>query len=357
MKVCSVVGARPQFVKAFPVSRALRDRHEEVLVHTGQHYDEALSGVFFDELDVPRPDYNLGVGSGSHAAQTAGVLQGVASVVADEQPDALVLYGDTNSTLGGALVGAKADLTTVHVEAGLRSGDRGMPEETNRVLTDHASDLLCAPTDAAVDNLEREGLADRTQWTGDIMFDAMQWARDVARSESTALADLGLDPGSYVLATVHRERNADDPDRLRAILDALAATESPVVFPVHPRTEKRLAAFGLRERAERELTVIDPVGYLDFVALLASARVVATDSGGVQKEAFFLDTPCVTLREETEWVETVAAGWNRLVGADGDAIAAALADPPTAAEKPQPYGDGDAADRICACLEASRGTD
>ena len=242
MKVLSVVGARPQFVKAFPVSRALDD-HETVRVHTGQHYDEELSDVFFEELDVPRPDYNLGVGSGTHAEQTAGVMTGLAPVVADEDPDVVVLYGDTNSTLGGALVGAKADLLTVHIEAGLRSGERLMPEEVNRILTDHASDLLCAPTDAAVSNLATEGLADRTVETGDVMYDAMRWAQTVADEETSVLDDLELTSGEYVLATVHRERNADDPERLASILDGLATASGPVVFPVHPRTEKRLREF------------------------------------------------------------------------------------------------------------------
>ena len=351
MKVCSVVGARPQFVKAFPVSRAFRRNHDELLVHTGQHYEEVLSDVFFEELDIPPPEYNLGVGSGSHTAQTADVMSGVASVLADEEPDVLVLYGDTNSTLGAALVGAKTDVVTVHIEAGLRSGNREMPEEINRILTDHSSDLLCAPTDAAIENLEREGLGTRTQWTGDVMFDAMLWARDVAPRTSTALADIGIDPEEYVLGTVHRARNTDDPDRLRSIFDAFDRTDDTVVLPVHPRTEDCLRQFGLWERANEQVELIDPVGYLDFVALLASTRVVATDSGGVQKEAFFLDTPCVTLREETEWVETVTAGWNTLVGADHDDIARELANATVPDVKPQPYGDGNTADRICECVE------
>jgi len=351
MKVCSLVGARPQFVKAFPLSRALRDRHEEFLVHTGQHYDEELSDVFFDELDVPRPAYNLGVGSGSHAAQTAAVVDRLAQVIDEEAPDALVYFGDTNSTLGGAIVGSKRDLATVHVEAGLRSGDRAMPEETNRIITDHASDLLCAPTEAAVTNLQREGLADRTVRTGDVMCDAMRWAREVAH-ETGVLDQLALDRDAYVLATVHRARNTDSRARLEAIIEALADAEWPVVLPLHPRTADRLDEFGLYERAERALTVIDPVGYLEFVALLAGARAAATDSGGVQKEAFFLDTPCVTLREETEWIETVEARWNRLVGVDPAAISAALESPTVPDEKPQPYGDGDAARRIVDALEA-----
>jgi UDP-N-acetylglucosamine 2-epimerase (non-hydrolysing) len=353
VKVLSVVGARPQFVKAFPVSAALGADHEEVLVHTGQHYDEELSDVFFEELDVPTPACNLGVGSDDHAAQTAAIMRRLDPVVADESPDVVLVYGDTNSTLGAAMVGAKRDVTVAHVEAGLRSDNRAMPEEINRVLTDHASDLLFAPTDEAVANLEREGLADRTRRTGDVMYDAIRWARDAAREATDLRETLGLVPDGYVLATIHRPRNADDPDRLAAVLDGLASAPWPVVVPVHPRTANSLDAFGLRDRTERELTLVDPVGYLEFVALLADARVVATDSGGVQKEAFFLDTPCVTLREETEWVETVAAGWNCLVGADAGAITDAIANADRPAEKPQPYGDGNAAGRIAAALSTA----
>jgi len=351
MKVLSVVGARPQFVKAFPVSRALSGDHEEVLVHTGQHYDEQLSGVFFDQLDVPTPAYNLGVGSGTHADQTAGVLSRLAPVLADEDPDTVLLYGDTNSTLGGALAGAKADVLVAHVEAGLRSGDRRMPEEVNRVLTDHSSDLLFAPTETAVENLRREGLAERTSHTGDVMYDALRWAAEVAREETALRSDLGVDSDEFVLATVHRQRNTDDSDRLASIVDGLASVASPVVFPAHPRTIERLERFGLKERAESALRLVEPVGYLEFVALLDAARAVATDSGGVQKEAFFLDTPCVTMREETEWVETVTSGWNTLVGADADAVAAAIDGASLPDEKPQPYGDGEAATRVVEALE------
>jgi len=350
MKVLSVVGARPQFIKASPVSKALQADHEEVLVHTGQHYDEQLSDVFFEELDVQPPAYNLGVGSSNHAAQTASVMRRLDPIVADEAPDVLLLYGDTNSTVGGALVGAKRPVTVAHVEAGLRSNKRDMPEEVNRIVTDHVSDLLFAPTDAGVQNLEREGLGERTHQTGDVMYDAIRGARDVARRETDVHERVGVAPDEYVLATVHRPRNADDADRLAAILDGLAAAPWPVVLPIHPRTANKLDEFGLRERAERALTIIEPVGYLEFVALLADARVVATDSGGVQKEAFFLDTPCVTLREETEWVETVSAGWNVLVGADTDAITDALTDSRRPDEKPQPYGDGAAAERIADLL-------
>jgi UDP-N-acetylglucosamine 2-epimerase (non-hydrolysing) len=346
MRILSVVGARPQFVKAFPVSRAIRARGEEVLVHTGQHYDAELSDVFFEELGIPEPDHHLGVGSGTHAAQTARIMSRLGPIVDEEAPDALLVYGDTNSTLAAAMVGAKRDCAVVHVEAGLRSFDRGMPEEVNRVVTDHVADLLLSPTAAGLSNLEDEGLADRTRVTGDVMYDALLWARDRAPDETTILEDLELTPGEYVLATVHRARNTDDPARLSAILDGLGAVADPVVLPLHPRTEAALREHDLWETATDRLELIDPVGYLPFVRLLDGARRVATDSGGVQKEAFFLDTPCVTLREETEWVETVDAGWNELVGADADAIRVALTRDWPLGEKPAPYGDGTAATAV-----------
>ena len=350
MKVVSVVGARPQFVKAFPVSRALSDRHEEVLVHTGQHYSETMSEVFFDELDIPTPEYNLGVGSGTHGEQTGRVVARFGDLVAREEPDVVVVYGDTNSTLAGAIVTAKTDARLAHVEAGLRSFNRDMPEETNRVLTDHVSDLLFAPTARGVENLAAEGIDDAVL-TGDVMYDAILWARSRAAERSTVLAEHDLAEGEYVLATVHRAGNTDDPERLEAIMAALADCEREVVFPIHPRTRECLDAYGIYEAVAASLTLIEPVGYLDFVRLLDGAERVATDSGGVQKEAFFLDTPCVTLREETEWVETVEAGWNTLVGADEDAIAQALAAPVSLPEKPERYGDGDAAERMVETIE------
>jgi len=346
MKVLTVVGARPQFIKAAAVSRELRSRHEEVLVHTGQHYDEEMSDVFFEELGIPEPDANLAVGSDDHGAQTAEMLAGLEDQIASEQPDAVLVYGDTNSTLAAAIAASKMDPALAHVEAGLRSYNREMPEEINRVLTDHAADLLFAPSERAVENLRAEGVTDGVRDTGDVMYDAVLWARDRAADHSTVLADLGVEAGEYVLATVHRAANTDDPDRLAAILDALADDPREVVLPAHPRTVNRMREYGIYEGASERLTLTDPVGYLDFVRLQDAAAVVATDSGGVQKEAFFLDTPCVTMREETEWRETVAAGWNTLVGADGDAIRRALASADRPADKPRPYGDGTAAAAI-----------
>jgi UDP-N-acetylglucosamine 2-epimerase (non-hydrolysing) len=350
MKVLTVVGARPQFVKAAAVSRELRRSHEEVLVHTGQHYDEEMSDVFFEELGIPEPDDNLGVGSDSHGAQTAEMIVGLEERIEAEDPDAVLVYGDTNSTLAAAVAASKIDTQLAHVEAGLRSYNREMPEEINRVLTDHAADLLFTPSRRAVENLREEGVTDGVHDTGDVMYDAVLWARDRAEEHSTVLSDLGVAEGEYVLATVHRAGNTDDPDRLAAILDALAEDPREVVLPAHPRTVDRMEEYGMYEDAREKLTLTDPAGYLDFVRLQDRADVVATDSGGVQKESFFLDTPCVTMREETEWRETVEAGWNALVGADREAIRRALANAERPSEKPRPYGDGDAAAKITTVL-------
>jgi UDP-N-acetylglucosamine 2-epimerase (non-hydrolysing) len=351
MKVLTVVGARPQFIKAAAVSRELRRSHEEVLVHTGQHYDEEMSDVFFDELGIPEPDDNLGVGSDDHGVQTAEMLVGLEARIAEADPDAVLVYGDTNSTLAAAVAASKMDTRLAHVEAGLRSFNREMPEEINRVLTDHAADLLFAPSGRAVENLRAEAVAGTVHDTGDVMYDAVLWARDRAEDHATVLADLGVSEGEYVLATVHRASNTDDPDRLAAILDALAEDPREVVLPAHPRTVHCMQEYGLYEDAQKRLTLTDPVGYLDFVRLQDCADVVATDSGGVQKEAFFLDTPCVTMREETEWRETVEAGWNELVGANREAIRRALSTAERPAEKPRPYGDGDAAAEITTVLD------
>ncbi|WP_158056479.1 non-hydrolyzing UDP-N-acetylglucosamine 2-epimerase [Halorussus halophilus] len=350
-KILTVVGARPQFIKAAPVSREVRKRHEEVLVHTGQHYDEEMSDVFFEELGIPEPDHNLGVGSDDHGAQTARMLVGLEELILDEDPDAVLVYGDTNSTLAAAIAASKLDTALAHVEAGLRSYNREMPEETNRVLTDHASDLLFAPSTRAVENLAAEGIEQGVHDTGDVMCDAVLLAREQAADHSTVLDEVGVEEGEFVLATVHRAANTDDPERLASILDALADDPREVVLPAHPRTVSRMEEYGLYEEAKERLTLTDPVGYLDFVRLQDAAEVVATDSGGVQKEAFFLDTPCVTMREETEWRETVEAGWNRLVGADGEAIRRALSTAEAPAEKPTPYGDGTAAANIAGLLD------
>jgi UDP-N-acetylglucosamine 2-epimerase (non-hydrolysing) len=353
MNVLSVVGARPQFVKSFVVSRELRTHHQEVLVHTGQHYDEELSDVFFDELGIPEPDHNLGVGSGNHGEQTARMMTELETLVNEYRPDVVLCYGDTNSTLAAAIVTAKLNADLVHVEAGLRSFNREMPEEINRVLTDHASDLLFAPSERAVVNLEDEGITDGVFFTGDVMYDALLAVRDEAVHRASVLDDLGLHDEEFVLTTVHRPRNTDEEERLRTILETLATDDRRVVFPVHPRTRDRLATYGLWDSMADQIDLVDPVGYVDFVALLDTAAVVATDSGGIQKEAMFLETPCITFREETEWDETVEAGWNVLVGADRTAIETALDSPPKGDPECQPYGDGSAANQIREVLEGT----
>jgi UDP-N-acetylglucosamine 2-epimerase len=350
MNILTIVGARPQFIKAAPFSRAVRRRHHEVLVHTGQHYDPTMSDVFFEELDLPRPDHHLGVGSGTHAAQTAHMLERLEPVMRAEAPNRVVVYGDTNTTIAGALSAAKLGIPVAHVEAGLRSFVRAMPEEINRVVADHVSSYLFAPTQTAVDNLAREGITAGVTLTGDIMYDALLQNVPVAARRSTALADLALEPGGYVLATIHRAANTDDPARLADIIDALALLREPVVVPLHPRT--RAALMGTDIEVEPPVRIIDPVGYLDMLALQQHARMVLTDSGGVQKEAYLLGVPCVTLRDETEWVETLAGGWNVLAGADAERILAAAQRSRPAGQPPPVFGDGHAADKMVAALEA-----
>jgi len=326
MKVATIVGARPQFIKAAPVSRELRQQHTEVLIHTGQHYDDTMSAIFFRELEIPTPDYNLGVGSGAHGQQTGAMLARIEEVLLAEQPDWMLVYGDTNSTLAGALAAAKLHIPVAHIEAGLRSFNRRMPEEINRVLTDHVSTLLFCPTQTAVDNLAAEGITQGAHLVGDVMHEALLWAAERARAQSIILEQLGLGEKGYLLATVHRAENTDDPARLRAILDAFAALDEPIVFPIHPRTQARIEALNLKSKIEN-LKSIPPVGYLDMVQLEQSARMILTDSGGIQKEAYWLGVPCVTLRDETEWVETVQTGWNVLVGAETERIVMTVKNP------------------------------
>ena len=350
MKIVSIVGARPQFIKAAPVSRALRQVAHEVLVHTGQHYDRNMSGVFFAELHIPEPDYNLGIGSGSHGWQTGQMLIRIEEVLLQERPDCVLVYGDTNSTLAGALAAVKLHIPIAHVEAGLRSFNRAMPEEINRVLTDHAADLLFCPTQTAVECLAREGLTHGVTLTGDVMFDAYLYNAKLAETRSATLTGLGVQPGGYLLATVHRPANTDDPTVLRGILNALEATGELVIFPIHPRTRKALKSAGIRPGPHVRL--IEPVGYLDMLALEKHARLILTDSGGVQKEAYLAAVPCITLRRDTEWPETVAAGWNVLVGADPARIMEAVRTFRPTAEQPALFGDGHAAQHIAALCAA-----
>jgi UDP-N-acetylglucosamine 2-epimerase len=350
MRVVTVVGARPQFVKAAPVSRVLREKHSEVLVHTGQHYDYGMSRIFFQELNMPEPDVNLGVGSGSHGRQTGEMLIGVEEVLLARRPDWVLVYGDTNSTLAGALAAAKLQISVAHVEAGLRSFNRAMPEEHNRVLVDHCSDLLFCPTQTAVDNLAHEGLTSGVHMVGDVMYDAALQHGAVARQRSTLLNELGLAGRKFALATIHRPYNTDDPSRLQEIVNSLGALDMPVVFPVHARTRDRLAQIDNPQSATRNLQPVEPLGYLDMLALEQVAALILTDSGGVQKEAYFYGVPCVTLRPETEWVETVAAGWNRLAWGNTAAILAAARGPWPSEPPPPIFGDGHAAERIVRIL-------
>jgi UDP-GlcNAc3NAcA epimerase len=342
VKIVSVVGARPQFIKAAAVSRELRARHTEVLIHTGQHYDYEMSGVFFDGLEIPPPDVNLGVGSGSHGVQTAAMLKGIEDVLLRERPDCLLVYGDTNSTLAGALAASKLSVPVAHIEAGLRSFNRRMPEEINRVVVDHLSDLLLCPSETAAGHLANEGISINVRVVGDVMLDVLNWAKQrVAEQPPEALHRLGLTRGSHLLATVHRSENTDDGLRLARILAAFNELEERIVFPVHPRTRKAIATLGCHVKPH--VNLIDPVGYLDMVALTDSARMVLTDSGGLQKEAYWLGVPCVTLRDETEWIETVEAGWNRLTGADSASILDAVRSRPEPRVRPSLYGHGYAA--------------
>lgn len=353
MKIVTILGARPQFIKSWAVSAALREAGlTEVIVHTGQHYDESLSGRFFTELGLRAPDHHLGVGSGPHGRQTGRMLEAIEGVLEAERPDWVVVYGDTNSTLAGALAAAKLHQPVAHIEAGLRSFNRAMPEEVNRILADHVSRLLFCPSPAAAGHLAREGITAGVEVVGDVMHDALQHFSARARATSTVLARLGLAPEDYYVATVHRAELTDHPGRLLALLATLDRLDRPVILPLHPRTRARLDAAGPSPAPGGALRLVEPLGYLDMLRLMGDCRRVLTDSGGLQKEAYWLGKPCLTLRAETEWTETIAAGWNWLVHDDPARIGAALHAPPPAAHPPL-YGDGRAAARIAAALRAA----
>lgn len=347
MKICSIVGNRPQFVKAAPLSRALRARATEVLVHTGQHYDPALADLFFDELGIPEPDHHLGVGAGSQVEQLARILVGLEPILASEGPDVVLVSGDTTTTLAGAIAAAKAGIRLAHVEAGLRSFDRTMPEEQNRLVADHLSDLRFCPTDTAVANLFREGITTGVHQVGDVMFDACRMFAPLAAGRRASTA-YGLEVGEYLLVTVHRAAATDTPEALDQLAGVLEALPRPAIFPIHPRTLNRLSDGGLMARIEAipGLRLVPPVGYLDFASLIAGASAVLTDSGGVQKEAFWNGVPCITLRDSTEWVETVDGGFNRLSGMNPDAVVEAISSVAMPLERPAYYGDGHAAEII-----------
>jgi UDP-GlcNAc3NAcA epimerase len=352
LRVVTVIGNRPQFVKAAAVSDRLRASAHEVLVHTGQHYDDELSRVFFDELGLPRPDHRLGVGGGTNTSQTARMLAALEPLLAAERPDVVLVYGDTNSTLAGAVAGAQAGVAVAHVEAGMRSYDRTMPEELNRVLADHAAALLLCSSERAAETLRLERVAGEVVVVGDVMVDVARLLAPRARARMAALEAWGVESGGYLLVTAHRAGNVDDPVRLARLVELLLAVPGPVVLPLHPRTRARLESAALLERLDGRVRLTPPLGYLYFTALLLHARAVLTDSGGVQKEAYLAGVPCLTLRPVTEWTETVDAGWNTLVDLDADAAVAALERPPPA-ERPPLYGDGRAGERVVAALRAA----
>lgn len=357
-QVMTILGARPQFIKAAVVSRAFQEYGTQVresIVHTGQHFDSNMSDVFFDELHIPRPDHHLGIGGGSHGQNTGRMIEAIEALLLKMKPEWVLVYGDTDSTLAGALAASKLHIPVAHVEAGLRSFNQRMPEEINRVLTDHVSQLLFTPTVTADHNLLREGIErDHIRRVGDVMYDAALYYSAHAQERSSVLGDIGLESKAYVLATIHRAENTDDPKRLSQILNGLSEAPYPVVWPLHPRTRKRLANFGLNP--PHNIKLIDPVGYLDMVMLEKHSLLIATDSGGVQKEAYFHGVPCITLREETEWVETVESGWNRLVGCRLEYIVAALQSPPIpGAVQSSLYGDGHAGLAIASSLSKYNG--
>jgi UDP-N-acetylglucosamine 2-epimerase (non-hydrolysing)/UDP-GlcNAc3NAcA epimerase len=349
LKVLTVIGNRPQFIKAAAVTPTLRAEHEEVMVHTGQHFDDELSAVFFSELGLPSPDRELGIALGSNSSQTARMLAALEPVLEDVGPDVVLVYGDTNSTLAGALVGAQGGMPVAHVEAGMRSFDRSMPEELNRVLADRASALLLCSSESAAQNLRREGVDGRIEIVGDVMVDLALTVQPRARRRVDLVNAHGVEPGEYVLVTAHRAGNVDDPDRLKRLVDLLAALPLRAVFAVHPRTRSRLEAAGLWDHLARAVTMTPPLGYLEFTALVCNARAVLTDSGGLQKEAYLARVPCLTLRPNTEWTETVEHGWNVLVDLDSESALEALRRE-LPAEHPALYGDGRAGARVVEAL-------
>lgn len=344
MKVITVVGARPQFIKAAPVSKALRKNYDEILIHTGQHYDDNMSKIFFEELAIPVPDYNLHIGSGGHGKMTGEMLSKLEEIYIKEKPDCVLVYGDTNSTLAGALAASKLLIPVVHVEAGLRSFNKAMPEEQNRILTDNLSKLLLVPTEDALKNLSSEGIKSGVHNVGDVMYDAVLMFKERAKSKENLLVELGCEKGEYILTTIHRAENTNDIKRLENIIQALNECGETIILPLHPRTKKFISDYGLE--FNDNIKVIDPIGYLEMLMLEANSKKIVTDSGGVQKEAYFMDKPCVTMRDETEWVETVEVGWNIVVGTNKDKILDAIKNFNPTHERPSIFGDGFASDKI-----------
>ncbi|WLR52857.1 UDP-N-acetylglucosamine 2-epimerase (non-hydrolyzing) [Bacillus tianshenii] len=346
-KILTIVGARPQFIKVASVSRVLRKYFQEILVHTGQHYDHNMSGVFFDELNIPQPDYNLTVGSGGHGTQTGMMMQKIEEIVLQEKPDGILVYGDTNSTLAGALVASKLHIPLVHIEAGLRSFNKQMPEEVNRILTDHISTILFAPTIQSVRNLEKENITENVHLVGDVMNDAVLYNMRIAEKKFT-LQQFGLEDRTYMLVTIHRAENTDNAARLEAIFRSLNEVKRQIILPLHPRTKQKLEQFGLLYLLEdsHHIKVIKPVSYLEMLYLEKHANAIVTDSGGVQKEAYFAKKPCYTLREQTEWVETVESGWNILVDPKEDSLSTIMNGARPSEYDEELYGNGKASERI-----------
>ncbi|MCY6483573.1 UDP-N-acetylglucosamine 2-epimerase (non-hydrolyzing) [Clostridium aestuarii] len=349
MKIITIIGARPQFIKAAAVSKKIREKNQEIIIHTGQHYDENMSKVFFEELNIPYPDYNLNVGSGDHGAQTGRMLEKIEEILLKENPDCVLVYGDTNSTIAGSLAASKLLIPVSHVEAGLRSFNMNMPEEQNRILTDHISRYLFAPTATAVENLNNEGLKNNVFNVGDVMFDAILHFENIAKNKSSILKELNLKNKEYILATIHRAENTNDINRMKSIVEALNESGEKIVLPLHPRTKKYIKEYNLKFSSN--IKIIDPIGYLDMIMLEANSKKIVSDSGGVQKEAFFMDVPCITLRDETEWIETVKNGWNILVGADKQKIKNAILSFAPTNKKLDYFGNGKAADKIIDILE------
>jgi UDP-GlcNAc3NAcA epimerase len=353
LKIITVIGARPQFIKAAPVSRELRKNHTELIIHTGQHYDKNMSDIFFEELDIPKPDFHLGVGSSSHGKQTGEMLGQIEEILLSEKPDYLLVYGDTNSTLAGALAAAKLHIPVIHIEAGLRSFNKKMPEEINRILTDHVSEFLFCPTETAITNLTNENITKNVINVGDVMYDAVLYNQGIANEKSTILADLKLDAKSYHLITIHRAENTDNLQNIQNIIEAFKAINETKVWPMHPRTKHKLKEYGIDLDDVPNLIVIDPVGYLDMLVLVINSKKVITDSGGVQKEAYFMKVPCVTVREQTEWVETLESHANTLVGTDTNKIIEAVKNEVTP-NYVEFFGDGKAAQKIVETIEKKK---
>jgi UDP-N-acetylglucosamine 2-epimerase (non-hydrolysing) len=352
MRILSVVGARPQFVKLAPIAHAMKGRADHLIVHTGQHYDELMSDVFFKDLGIPAPDFNLGVGSGKHGQQTGAMLAGLEEIFEQVRPDWVLVYGDTNSTLAAAIAAVKMHIPLAHLEAGLRSFNRRMPEEHNRVLTDHSSDLLLAPTEVAMGHLANEGLAGRSVLVGDVMTDVLFGTKALLESRSEPLP-LGMEAGSYYISTIHRPDNTDEPDRLKQIIESLASLDKPVVLLAHPRLIDLAARHGLDLEAGA-IRVASPLAYPQLINAVMNSAGVITDSGGLQKEAFLLRVPCTTIRPETEWVETVELGWNVLVSDDLGSLASVVQRPAPAPTTAAPYGAGEAAKAVVSALLGQR---